>query len=307
MAIHLSHRFRNIAALALSVLVMPACGSHSLKPNESTRRRTADATRGDDVPARDGGSLALALPATNPIFAGVTHAEIKILPQKKPAIGLIEGSRSDPPSLQPLKVSEDIGPCGTQLPVRGDFTSPIVIARLVPYTAGTQVTIGSVPAGPVEILITLLDHEKKSLYEGYGTSAIKTNQTASAVVYVVPTPFGRGGLGIDIKPAEGAENTAPETPILGGYQPVSNQDPGVLKAAAFALGKIKPAGDYKLLGVTNAASQVVAGTNIAFTMNISSGSHSESHFVIVFLSLDDSMTLREDELRGQAFTPQGFK
>jgi hypothetical protein len=83
---------------------------------------------------------------------------------------------------------------------------------------------------------------------------------------------------------------------VGGYMIKNVEDEGVVEAAHFAAKKIHPQGGFKLIGITLAAYQVVAGMNYALSIDISNGDLRERHRVIVFRGLDGRLSLTKDAL-----------
>jgi hypothetical protein len=90
--------------------------------------------------------------------------------------------------------------------------------------------------------------------------------------------------------------TFPQGGLPGGFSPKDENDEEVKIAANFAVGQIKPAGDFKLKAISAAASQVVAGLNYVISMDISNGTTTERHRVQVFRSLDGKFSLSKDLL-----------
>ena len=90
--------------------------------------------------------------------------------------------------------------------------------------------------------------------------------------------------------------TFPQGGLPGGFSPKDGHDEEVKTAANFAVGQIKPGGDFKLQAIGAAASQVVAGANFAISMDISNGTLTERHRVVVFRDLDGKFSLSKDLL-----------
>jgi len=187
-------------------------------------------------------------------------------------------------------------PPGTALPPSIEPEAPIV--RRFAYKPSEKAKVSDVPTGYVSIEIDLLDASGQALFTGSGYAQVQKGQTASAVVYVSPTP-GKGNLSIIIRSDDEETRTPVEPlPIVGGYKMVAKSDAGIQKAATFALTKIKPDGKFTLKAVTQAAVQLVAGVNMAFSMDIQAGLVTETYQVIVYQALDGKMTLTEATLTG---------
>lgn len=98
-----------------------------------------------------------------------------------------------------------------------------------------------------------------------------------------------------------ADVTEVDRPRPGGYFAVSPSDARILRAADFAIKKINsirttPPHHFQIMEIDHAAIQVVAGLNLAFILTIRDGDDVESHRIIVYQSLDNTMSLTKDEL-----------
>jgi hypothetical protein len=260
----LSDRCAGIVALSLAIL--SGCGHYVSSPQGKKRSPVSQGVGNIDEEKK--GSLALTLPPTNPAFQNVKFVKIEM------SFSSCLSSSVDKMCRQPKPFLYEI--------------------REFSYKPGENVSLGDLPAGQVDIKISLLNESRVSLFTGKGSATIEAQKTAVADIYVSPTQQ-TGNLEIVIKPNVSPDVLCSNGSTPGGYQPVSSSDPRIQKAAAFALKTIKPSGGYNLISVSNACYQVVAGTNYAFSMQIGSTPYLESHKVIVFEALNGLMTLIKDE------------
>jgi hypothetical protein len=278
---------------------MTACGGQGeglFGQNKSSRRGTADDSRDNGSSTEDSGSLALTMPAGHAQFSGVTDTQITIWAERysirnKPLIDERTSSCISQGTCAEAYDSE-----GTIIEKPGVSAKPIT--RIVPYKPGEKANISDIQTGPITVRVRLLDRAGKAQFIGWGSAQVVKGQTAATVVHVSPTP-GTGSVDIIIQPENPIFYPSPEPlPIPGGYQVIANTDSRVQAAARFAMGQIKPAGGYTVKFVSQAAMQVVQGLNLAFVMEIVSGSTSESYAVLVYQALDGTMTLVRNQALG---------
>ncbi|MBF0440857.1 MAG: hypothetical protein HQK54_03035 [Oligoflexales bacterium] len=107
------------------------------------------------------------------------------------------------------------------------------------------------------------------------------------------------------------ENTS-LTSDAGGYGPIDVENPDVIKAANFAVNEINAKKsnneeDLTLDKIVSAESQVVAGIKYKMVLNLN-GKKPETHEVVVFSGLDNTMKLMEDTVKsGDEPTGGGYK
>lgn len=287
------------SALLFALLSMTACGGHGeglFGQHKSSRRGAADESRDNGSSAEDSGGLSLTMPAGHAQFAGVTNIDITIWAERY-------YTRSKPLMDDRTSSCISLGTCAEAYDSQGAMmerpgVSAKPISRLFPYKPGEKANMSDIPTGPITVRVRLLDKAGNAQFIGWGSAQVVKGQTAATVVHVSPTP-GTGSVDIIIQPENPIFYPTPEPmPIPGGYQVIANTDSRVQAAAKFAMGKIKPAGGYTVKFVSQAAMQVVAGLNIAFVMEIASGSTTESYAVLVYQALDGTMTLVRNQALG---------
>lgn len=161
--------------------------------------------------------------------------------------------------------------------------------------------MSGIPSGPVTLDVALLDAAGKAQFTGRGSAQVQKGQTASAVVYVSPTP-GAGSLEIVIQPDSPSSEVLPPC-LSGGYCTLLPLDDArVQKAAAFAARKIKPTGNFTHK-VTKAAEAASPGLNIALSLDLMSGNVTNHYLVIVSEDVKGNMTLVESTSVGSSTSP----